>query len=38
MCQNRQIINSDVKSSGYEVNSGIDGAKGDYIAIVETEN
>lgn len=38
--QNSQIriINSDVKSYGYQVNLGIDEAKGDYIAIVETDD
>ena len=33
-----RIINSDVKSYGYQVNIGIDEAKGDYIAIVETDD
>lgn len=33
-----QIINTDKKSYGYQVNLGISKARGDYIAIVETDD
>ena len=33
-----QVIKSDVKSYGYQVNLGLSIAKGDYIAIVETDD
>ena len=32
------IIKSDVKSYGYQVNLGITAAKGEYIAIIETDD
>lgn len=32
------LIQSDVKSYGYQVNIGIDSAKGEYVAILETDD
>ena len=36
--QRIKIIHSDKKSYGYQVNIGIDAARGDYIGIVETDD
>ncbi|NLM20337.1 MAG: glycosyltransferase [Peptococcaceae bacterium] len=33
-----QVLNSDVKSYGYQVNLGLKAAKSDYIAILETDD
>ena len=33
-----KLIKSEVKSYGYQVNMGIELAKGDYIAILETDD